>query len=76
MISFNVIDPKTGKYPDLEKIARTEEWAQNLAYCDMNGFCINEDGNLILLDECWNYAYCPLDRFKVTFDLPVYSRED
>ena len=35
MISFNVIDPKTGEYPDLEHIARTEEWAQNLIPCDM-----------------------------------------
>lgn len=38
MITFDVIDPKTGEYPDLEKIARTEEWAQNLIYCDMDGF--------------------------------------
>ena len=26
-MTFDVIDPKTGKYPDLEHIARTEEWA-------------------------------------------------
>ena len=42
-MTFNVIDPKTGEYPDLEHIARTEEWAQNLIPCDMEGFCINED---------------------------------
>ena len=57
MISFNVIDSKTGEYPDLEHIARAEEWAQNLIPCDMEGFCINEDGNLLLMDECGNYAY-------------------
>jgi|SRR5699024_2352015 len=57
-MTFEVIDPKTGEYPDLEHIARTEEWAQNLIPCDMEGFCINEDGNLILMDECGNYAYC------------------
>lgn len=72
-MTFSVIDLKTGKYPDLEHIARTEEWAQNLIPCDVEGFCINEDGNLILMDECGNYAYCPPDRFKVSFDFPVYS---
>ena len=76
MITFDVIDPKTVEYPDLEKIARTEEWAQNLIYCDMDGFCINEDGNLILMDECGNYSHCPADRFEVTFNFPVFSRED
>lgn len=74
MISFTVIDPKTGKYPDLEHVARAEEWAQNLIPCDMEGFCINEDGNLLLMDECGNYAYCPQGRFQVDFGFPVYSR--
>ena len=75
-MTFDVIDPKTGEYPDLEHIARTEEWAQNLIPCDMEGFCINEDGNLILMDECGNYAYCPPDRFQVNLEFPVHSRED
>ena len=57
-MTFDVIDPKTDKYPDLEKIERTEEWAQNFIYCDMDGFFINEDGNLILMDECGNYNPC------------------
>ena len=51
-MKFDVIDPKTGKYPDLEHIALTEDWAKGLMYCDMEGFCINEDGNLLLMDEC------------------------
>lgn len=76
MITFDVIDPKTREYPDLEEIARTEEWAQNLIYCDMDGFCINEDGNLILVDECGNYSHCPPDRFEVTFNFPAFSREE
>lgn len=74
MITFDVIDPKTGEYPDLEEIARTECWAQNLIYCDMDGFYINEDGNLILMDECGNCAYCPEDRFEVYFNLPVFEK--
>ena len=75
-MTFNVIDPKTGEYPDLEHIARTEEWAQNLIPCDMEGFCINEDGNLLLMDECGNYAYCPEDRFQVIFGFNECSREE
>lgn len=73
-MTFNVIDPKTGEYPDLEQISRTEEWAKNLISDDVEGFCINEDGNLILMDECGNYAYCPVDRFKITYDFSVYSQ--
>ena len=64
-MTFGVIDKKTGEYPDLEQIARNEEWAQNILPCDIDGFCINEDGNLLLMDKCGNYAYCPEDRFKV-----------
>ena len=75
-MTFDVIDPKTGEYPDLEQIVKTEEWTKNLIPFDIEGFCINEDGNLLWMDECGNYVYCPSDRFEVIFDLPVYSRED
>ena len=68
MITFSVADPETGEYPDVEHIALTEEWAKDLVYCDIDGFCINEDGNLILMDECGNYVYCPPDRFKVIIE--------
>lgn len=68
-MTFEVIDPKTGEYPDLEHIARTEEWAQNLIPCDMEGFCINEDGNMLLMDECGNYAHCPQNRFKTALEV-------
>ena len=64
-LEFTVIDKTTGKYPDLKQLALKEEWAQNLIYCDMDGFCINEDGNLLLMDECGNMAYCPPERFRV-----------
>lgn len=75
-MTFNVIDPKTGEYPDVEQIVLTEEWAKRLIYCDIDGFYINEDGNLLLMDECGNYAYCPPDRFQVNFEFPVYSVGD
>lgn len=68
MISFTVIDNQTGKEPDLWKIATNEDWAKHLMYCDMEGFAISEDGTLLLLDECGNFAYCPEGRFTVTID--------
>ena len=62
---FDVIDTQTGQYPDLEKIALNEEWADHLVYCDMDGFAITEAGCLILMDECGNIAYPPEGRFSV-----------
>ena len=63
--SFSVIDNKTGEYPDTYKIALKEDWAKGLMYCDIEGFAINEEGNLVLLDECGKVAYCPSGRFTV-----------
>jgi len=67
-LAFTVIDKQTGERPDCEKIALTEEWAKHLIYCDISGFCINEDGNLLLMDDCDNVAYCPKGRFEVVFE--------
>lgn len=64
---FEVIDNKTGVYPDCANIALTEEWAKHLIHCDIDTFAITEDGNLILLDDCGNCAFCPADRFTVVF---------
>ena len=68
MNSFTVIDNETGVYPDCEKIALNEEWAKHLIYCDIDTFAITEDGNLILLDDCGNCAFCPADRFIVVYE--------
>ena len=65
LLEFDVVDTKTGKYPDWERIAREESWARGLVYCDMDGIAIREDGSLILLDECGNCAPCPPDRFEI-----------
>ena len=67
-VKFSVIDNESGKYPDLYNIALKEDWAKGLMYCDMEGFAINEDGNLVLLDECGGVAYCPKDRFTIVFE--------
>lgn len=68
MHEFKVIDNETGKEPDCEKIALTEEWAKHLIYCDIDTFAITEDGSLIMIDDCGNHAYCPTDRFTVVFE--------
>ena len=49
---FKVIDNNTGKEADICEIALNEDWAKDLIYCDMQGFAILDDGNLVLLDEC------------------------
>ena len=65
---FKVIDTRTGwdVTEDLERIALTEDWAKNLIYCDMQGWYIDTDGNLVLLDECGSYA-CPPEHYVVEF---------
>lgn len=64
-IKIEVTDKKTGEYPDLQKIALEESWASNLIYCDIAGFALDEDGDLLLIDDCNNIAYCPSGRFDV-----------
>lgn len=67
-MKFKVIDNKTGKEADTWNIALHEEWAQGLVYCDMEGFLISEDGQLMLADECGHVVYCDSERFKVVFE--------
>ena len=66
-IEFIVIDNKTGKEADAYQIALREDWAKNLIYCDIEGFAILEEGNLVLLDECGGVVYCPNDRFTIRY---------
>lgn len=68
MATFHVIDKRTRKEADPYAIALTEDWAKDLCYCDMEGFAIEEDGTLLLLDECGRHEYCDPDRFEVVWD--------
>ncbi|MDI6617874.1 MAG: hypothetical protein QME45_04240 [Clostridiales bacterium] len=65
MKKFEVIDTKTGKKADPMQIALNENWAKDLVYCDMEGFFVGENGEIILADECGQYVYCDPIRFKV-----------
>jgi hypothetical protein len=65
---FIVIDKQTGQEVDANDLADevvNAAWADNLIYCDLEGFAVEQDGTLVLLDECGNYAYPPPDRFEV-----------
>lgn len=62
---FWVVDKKTGREADPGDIALHEDWAKGLIYCDMEGFALLQDGQLILVDECGNFEYCPEGRFDV-----------
>ena len=67
-ITFKVIDKRTGKEPiyDHNHLFK-EKWFKqsNLIWCDLECWFIGEDGQLILADECGNFAYPPADRFEV-----------
>ena len=66
--TFTVIDTKTGKEADTYNIALHEDWAKNLCYCDMEGWAIENDGTLLLVDECGQFEYADRERFKVVWD--------
>lgn len=68
---FRVIDASTGQEADAEQIALTEDWAQRLVYCNIDGFAITEDGDLVLFDSCGNLAYCPPGRFVLDIDFEM-----
>lgn len=68
-VSFEITDVKTGEYPDLFRIARNEKWAKGLTPNSMEGFQLDEDGNLFLTDEYENSRLCPRDRFRILIHL-------
>lgn len=66
--TFTVIDTKTGEEADEYEIALHEDWAKHLCYCDMEGWAIENDGTLLLVDECGRYACADRGRFKVVWN--------
>lgn len=66
--TFIVIDNKTGKEADTYNIALHEDWAKHLCYCDMEGWAIEDNGTLLLVDECGKFAYADRERFKVKWE--------
>ena len=64
-----VYDKQTGALADASQLA-LEDWAHDLIYSDIEGWALEEDGTLILCDECGSFAYPPPERFEVYFNFP------
>lgn len=67
--TFRVIDKQTGKEADLKLIAQ-EDWVQkSLCWTDLDGFVVDNFGDLYLLDECGSFVLCDSNRFEVVWDV-------
>lgn len=66
--TFVVIDNETGEEADKYTIALYEDWAKHLCHCVMEGWAIEEDGTLLLVDACGQFAYADRERFKVKWE--------
>lgn len=64
MTLFKIIDRKTGEEPTDEVITEQAELG-NLITCDIDGFYVGEDGEIILVDDCGNCTWLDMSRFKV-----------
>lgn len=61
---FKIIDSETGKEPTDEVIAAQAELG-HLISCDIDGFYVGEDGEIILVDDCGTCTWLDMSRFKV-----------
>lgn len=64
---FAIIDTKTGEEARWGDYVN-EEWFDGLAEYDMEGFAVTENGDVVLLDECGHFRYCPPGCFAVVWD--------
>lgn len=66
---FYVIDKQTNDEADRAELILTEEWANHLLAMDPGEWAIDEDGQLLLIDDCNNIAYAPPGRFRILWEL-------
>ncbi len=64
MKTFKVIDTTTSREISADK---TEQIAKDygLMEMDIDQFCISEDGNLLLVDDCGNSTYVDAEKYKL-----------
>ena len=68
---FRVIDNELGREPTIGELEAElactgkDHWAYGLCWSDLDGWYIDQYGNLILADECGNYAFPPPGRYRV-----------
>lgn len=62
MITFRVMDKKTGKKADIDDILRCK-WAKEILPFASLFFYLGEDGKILLVDDCDNCITLPEGRF-------------
>lgn len=70
MTLFKIIDTKTGKEPT-DRVITAQARLGNLIPCDIDGFYVGEDGQIILVDDCGNCTWLDMSRFKVELQTEV-----
>ena len=63
-MTIEIIDNTTGRPPSEKLIDRIAK-EYGLMKMDIDQFAVCEDGQIILLDDCGNVAYCDMSRFEV-----------
>jgi len=64
MTLFKIIDKTTGE-EHTEEAIESEAKSGNLMECDIDGFYVGEDGQIILVDDCGNCTWVDMSRFEV-----------
>lgn len=57
-MNFRVLDKKTMKEVSLDDFVELADNAGLMAF-DLDGFALQEDGTLLLCDECGRFTYVP-----------------
>ncbi len=70
--SFKVIDTTTEREVSADKIEQIAK-DYSLLEMDIDGFCINEDGYLLLVDDCGKSAYVDVEKYGLT---PVFDDQN
>ena len=63
-ICQNVIDTRTGERAKAYELVQ-EPWAEKTRGCDWPAFAVDEDGDVMLTDDCGNYDMVPEGRVEV-----------
>lgn len=61
---YEIIDTRTGERAKAYELAQ-EPWAEKTRGCDWPAFTIDEDGDVMLTDDCGNYDMVPEGRVEV-----------
>jgi len=61
---FKIIDNNTGKEPTYDVITEQAKLG-DLMTDDIDGFYVNEDGQIIFVDDCGNCTWLDMNRFDI-----------